>query len=300
MFPTLAIRFAVVLTFVTSALVLPPTRHTLERLDISHSLLTLVYLSPQAMAVAFPIAAFVAVVMHGIATRASAPALMRGILPFVLGLSLASLVLTFWVMPASNQAFRMLVYNASRPATEAFRDLPRGMNERSWTELTELSATGTVLQSAQARTALRIKYAIAIVTCLSGLIAVPLAIFIRPRELTDCSDVRLDKSPWTVFAPSGLRRDSLRTRSSSEGWRRGRDSNPWYPSGYSGFQDRRHRPLGHPSTSDACLFPEHAPYRPLYVEVRGPCLSCLTNLGIRIVRGHLSYNVDDGRTEQPC
>ena len=91
---------------------------------ISHSLLTLVYLSPQAMAVAFPIAAFVAVVMHGIATRASASALMRGILPFVLGLSLASLVLTFWVMPASNQAFRMLVYNASRPATEAFRDLP--------------------------------------------------------------------------------------------------------------------------------------------------------------------------------
>ena len=181
MFPTLAIRFAVVLTFVTSVLVLPPTRHTLERLDISHSLLTLVYLSPQAMAVAFPIAAFVAVVMHGIATRASAPALMRGILPFVLGLSLASLVLTFWVMPASNQAFRMLVYNASRPATEAFRDLPKGMNERSWIELTELSATGTVAQATQARTALRIKYAIAIVTCLSGLIAVPLAIFIRPR-----------------------------------------------------------------------------------------------------------------------
>ncbi len=31
----------------------------------------------------------------------------------------------------------------------------------------------------------------------------------------------------------------------AEGWRRERDSNPRYPSGYSGFQDHRHRPLGH-------------------------------------------------------
>src|SRR5579872_2176547 len=31
------------------------------------------------------------------------------------------------------------------------------------------------------------------------------------------------------------------------GWRRGRDSNPRYPFKYSGFQDRRHQPLGHPS-----------------------------------------------------
>ena len=28
-------------------------------------------------------------------------------------------------------------------------------------------------------------------------------------------------------------------------WRRGRDSNPRYPSGYAGFQDRCHQPLGH-------------------------------------------------------
>src|SRR5438445_12636678 len=32
-------------------------------------------------------------------------------------------------------------------------------------------------------------------------------------------------------------------------WRRERDSNPRYPCGYSGFQDHRHRPLGHPSAS---------------------------------------------------
>jgi hypothetical protein len=28
-------------------------------------------------------------------------------------------------------------------------------------------------------------------------------------------------------------------------WRRGRDSNPWKPSDFSGFQDRRLKPLGH-------------------------------------------------------
>ena len=33
-------------------------------------------------------------------------------------------------------------------------------------------------------------------------------------------------------------------------WRRERDSNPRYPFWYSGFQDRRHRPLGHPSAPD--------------------------------------------------
>src|SRR5215467_4303554 len=36
----------------------------------------------------------------------------------------------------------------------------------------------------------------------------------------------------------------------SEGWRRERDSNPRYPFGYSGFQDHRHRPLGHPSAAE--------------------------------------------------
>jgi hypothetical protein len=31
----------------------------------------------------------------------------------------------------------------------------------------------------------------------------------------------------------------------SEGWRRGRDSNPWKPFDFNGFQDRRLQPLGH-------------------------------------------------------
>ena len=38
----------------------------------------------------------------------------------------------------------------------------------------------------------------------------------------------------------------------SEGWRRERDSNPRYPFGYNGFQDRRHQPLGHPSGPGVC------------------------------------------------
>ena len=42
----------------------------------------------------------------------------------------------------------------------------------------------------------------------------------------------------------------VRSSASEGGWRRGRDSNPRYPSGYSGFQDHRHRPLGHLSIYD--------------------------------------------------
>jgi hypothetical protein len=34
-------------------------------------------------------------------------------------------------------------------------------------------------------------------------------------------------------------------------WRRGRDSNPWKPSGFNGFQDRRLKPLGHLSYDDS-------------------------------------------------
>ena len=54
------------------------------------------------------------------------------------------------------------------------------------------------------------------------------------------------------------RNEARLRRRSTEGWRRERDSNPRYPSGYSGFQDHRHRPLGHPSASNirpefACL-----------------------------------------------
>ena len=35
-----------------------------------------------------------------------------------------------------------------------------------------------------------------------------------------------------------------------ENWRRGRDSNPWKPFDFNGFQDRRLKPLGHLSALD--------------------------------------------------
>src|SRR4051812_31793275 len=41
--------------------------------------------------------------------------------------------------------------------------------------------------------------------------------------------------------------DPMRSRDQPGNWRRERDSNPRYPFGYNGFQDRRHQPLGHPS-----------------------------------------------------
>jgi hypothetical protein len=37
-------------------------------------------------------------------------------------------------------------------------------------------------------------------------------------------------------------------------WRRGRDSNPRYPFGYAGFQDRSHQPLGHLSAQQIIPF----------------------------------------------
>src|SRR5690348_5020258 len=41
-------------------------------------------------------------------------------------------------------------------------------------------------------------------------------------------------------------------------WRRRRDSNPRYPFGYNGFQDRRFQPLTHSSVSNFSVFCEPA------------------------------------------
>src|SRR5207237_1189982 len=51
--------------------------------------------------------------------------------------------------------------------------------------------------------------------------------------------------------PQPGREHSRCVRVDGIGWRRGRDSNPWYPSGYNGFQDRRLKPLGHLSARGA-------------------------------------------------
>jgi hypothetical protein len=42
---------------------------------------------------------------------------------------------------------------------------------------------------------------------------------------------------------------ALNSNASERGWRRERDSNPRNRFRFSGFQDHRHRPLGHPSAS---------------------------------------------------
>src|ERR1700758_3218513 len=49
--------------------------------------------------------------------------------------------------------------------------------------------------------------------------------------------------------------DTIFEWAKNEEWRRGRDSNPRYPFGYAGFQDRSHQPLGHLSEhTDYMLF----------------------------------------------
>src|SRR5271155_2373710 len=52
-----------------------------------------------------------------------------------------------------------------------------------------------------------------------------------------------------VFRSKGLRNFSV----VETAWRRGRDSNPRYPFGYAGFQDRSHQPLGHLSDNTVLL-----------------------------------------------
>ncbi len=51
---------------------------------------------------------------------------------------------------------------------------------------------------------------------------------------------------WTdvASAPTRARTSEFFGDGTSENWRRVRDSNPRYPSGYAGFQDRCHQPLG--------------------------------------------------------
>ena len=81
----------------------------------------------------------------------------------------------------------------------------------------------------------------------------------RPRRnLTTNRFTRSRKTPrsrgpvWKSVLPMPGRSSSpgkvgLDCHARIRGWRRERDSNPRAPCGANGFQDRRHRPLGHPS-----------------------------------------------------
>src|SRR5262245_52539945 len=69
-----------------------------------------------------------------------------------------------------------------------------------------------------------------------------------------------------------------------EDWRREGDSNPRYPSGYSGFQDRRHRPLGHPSAYERCVESRAVWFAifdaTTHDHARAPC-HCTARIGLR-------------------
>ena len=52
-----------------------------------------------------------------------------------------------------------------------------------------------------------------------------------------------------IHCPLRIQRACNYLKIKDRGWRRERDSNPRNPFGFSGFQDHRHRPLGHPSAS---------------------------------------------------
>jgi hypothetical protein len=70
-------------------------------------------------------------------------------------------------------------------------------------------------------------------------------------RLRRCATSSGQTSP-VLYRLIGLREAQPRRSSPkvSEVWRRERDSNPRNPSGFSGFQDHRHRPLGHLSAPE--------------------------------------------------
>jgi hypothetical protein len=51
--------------------------------------------------------------------------------------------------------------------------------------------------------------------------------------------------PSTITWMAKTQEIPRKSRWMSENWRRGRDSNPWKPFDFNGFQDRRLKPLGH-------------------------------------------------------
>ena len=74
------------------------------------------------------------------------------------------------------------------------------------------------------------------------------------RSITSEKKVRLSLSLGSIAAPNPMGSHNLpscqstrSTKVDTADWRRGWDSNPRDPCGPAGFQDRYHRPLGHPS-----------------------------------------------------
>jgi hypothetical protein len=108
--------------------------------------------------------------------------------------------------------------------------------------------------------------------------------------------LRASAGSHRVSEPS--RRSSRAVKRERRRMRRGRDSNPRYPSGYSGFQDHRHRPLGHLSNIESAGTPaprlaaftrsRSVPAAP--VHRRGPLLARRSNASLIIAKAGTPTN----------
>jgi hypothetical protein len=127
------IGFSGIATIVTVAiLVWVPLRRV--PLEFAENIGTLiVYLVPQALAVAIPIGLVIGV-LCGLRGRVPTLRSKRTIVLLMLAASLAALVLTGWLLPVANQAYRELAFALLHP--DAGGRVPaRGMNELTLGEL---------------------------------------------------------------------------------------------------------------------------------------------------------------------
>jgi hypothetical protein len=171
--PSLAIRFLVAL-FTITFLLAAPYYFSARRIPVvAHALLI-----PATLTAALPVAVFLAVLLHASARRDCGIHLLRAVLPLALATAVAALVMWMWIVPSSNQAFRVFVYNSLSGQSISSNQLPGGWNERSWTELRSIAADPTHAQAGQARGALRRRYVWSAVTFFAGLIAIPFGLIL--------------------------------------------------------------------------------------------------------------------------
>jgi hypothetical protein len=166
--PGVAARFAIAFPAVTYALMLGS--YGMRNVP-SH--IATVYLSPSMMTIALPISLFVAVLLQILATNDRRILfLLRGILPFAFACCIGALVLTNWIVPVSNQAFRVAIYNAMRPGDSAVVTLPKGNNERRWSELSALAAQRGSDAAERAQSVTRMRLALSVAPLIAALIAI--------------------------------------------------------------------------------------------------------------------------------
>jgi PadR family transcriptional regulator len=139
------------------------------------------FLVPSAMPIALSISLFVAVLLQILATNDRRILfLLRGILPFAFACCIGAQVLTNWIVPVSNQAFRVAIYNAMRPAGSPVVTLSKGNNERRWSELSALTAQRGSDAAERAQSAMRMRLALSVAPLIAALIAISFGVHL-PR-----------------------------------------------------------------------------------------------------------------------